>query len=60
MMNLKATFRWFYEKIRNYNLFIPEENDYDDDNDDEATNPTTVLQHQKYSTRLYVLLLMGK
>ncbi len=56
-MNLKAIYRWFYEKISNYNLFIREENDYDDD---EPRNPETVLQYQKYSTRLYVLLLMGK
>ncbi len=57
MMNLKAMFRWFYQKIRNYNLFMSEENDYDDD---EPRDPTTVLKHQKYSTRLYVLLLMGE
>ncbi len=59
-MNLKAVYRWFYEKVRNYNLFMSEENDYDDDDDDEPRDPTTVLKHEKYSTRLYVLLLMGE
>jgi hypothetical protein len=42
-----------------YNAFIPEENDYNDDND-EVKDPTTVLKHQKRSTWLYILLLICK
>jgi hypothetical protein len=57
-MNLKALFHWFYEKLRNYNLFIPEINVHDDD--DEPAEPATVVKHQRYSTWLYVLLLTGK
>ena len=56
-MNLKSYFQWIYKKISNYNLFILEENDYDDDN---IKDPTVLLKHQKYKTRLYVALLMGK
>jgi hypothetical protein len=59
MMNPKALFHWFYEKICNYNLFILEENEYDDD-DEEPKDPTTVLKHQKYATWLYVPLLLSK
>jgi len=59
MMNPKGLFLWFYEQIRNYNTFMPEENQYDD-NDAEPEDPAMVLKHQKYTTRLYILLLMGK
>ncbi|CAF4262465.1 unnamed protein product, partial [Adineta steineri] len=48
--------------LLNCNLFVPEPNDYDDDDDDvdatEQTNPQTILKHQKYTTRLYVFLLI--
>ncbi|CAF1035748.1 unnamed protein product [Adineta steineri] len=56
-MHCKILFHWFFERIRNYNLFIPEENDYDDNND-EPKDPTTVLKYQKYKTWLYIFLLM--
>ncbi len=58
MMNLKVLFHWFYERISNYNTFIPNENEYQDD--DGPRDLPTVLKHQKYSTWLYVFLLMGK
>ncbi|CAF1238357.1 unnamed protein product [Adineta ricciae] len=54
-MNMKIYLQWLYKKISNYNLFILEENDYDDDN---TKDPTVLLKHQKYKTRLYVVLLM--
>ena len=61
MMHPKAVFYWLYETACNYNIFILEENDYDDDDDsDQRRDPAIVLQYQKYSTRLYVLLLVGK
>ena len=63
-MNFKVLFRWFYERVRKYNLFIPEENDYhdddDDNNNDQANDPATIIKHQKYTTWLYILILMGK
>lgn len=58
-MNLKNLFKWIYKKLRDYNLFQLEENDYNDD-DDVIKDPTIVLQHQKYKTWLYVVLLTGK
>lgn len=47
--------RW----LTNYNLFMLDENDYHDD-DDEVQTPATILKRQRYSTRLYILLLIGK
>jgi hypothetical protein len=60
MMNLKGVFHWFYEHIGGYNLFIPEENEYDDNDDEQPKEPATVLKHQKYMTWLYIFLLTGK
>lgn len=63
MMHLKAIFYWLYDTTSNYNLFQLEENDYDDDDDDDSVqprDPAMVLRCQKYSTRLYVVLLLGK
>lgn len=57
-MKLKIIFRWIYDKINNYNLFIREENEYDDDDNSELKDPAIVLNHQKYATRLYILILM--
>jgi hypothetical protein len=56
MMNPQALFRWMNKRIRNYNLFIMDE---DDDGDNEQADPATVIKRQKYSTWLYVLLLIG-
>lgn len=46
-------FQSLYRYILNYDVFIPEENHYDDEMED----PVIVLQKQKYASRLYVLLL---
>ncbi|CAF3662865.1 unnamed protein product [Adineta steineri] len=57
-MNYKALFRWLYEQIHNYNLFMLEETDYIDDDEEEETDPASVLKQQKYTTWLYILLLI--
>ncbi|UJR34784.1 hypothetical protein I4U23_027565 [Adineta vaga] len=51
-MKRKNFFKWIYEKVSNYNLFMLEENDYDDNTED----PVIVLKHQKYKTWLYITL----
>ncbi|CAF0945400.1 unnamed protein product [Adineta steineri] len=56
-MKIKDIFEWFYTKISHYNLFMPDEEEYHEDND-EPTDPTIVIKHQRYATRLYVLLLI--
>ncbi|CAF4177800.1 unnamed protein product, partial [Adineta steineri] len=56
-MKLKDLFRWFHEQLQNYNLFIPDENDYEDEND-EPKDPIIILKQQRYATRLYVFLLI--
>jgi len=56
-MNLKAPIEWSYKKLCDYNLFKLEENDYNDEDDNK--DPAIVLQHQKYKTWLYAVLLTG-
>lgn len=53
-MKFKSKLHSVYVKIKDYNLFMLEEDDYDD----EPKDPVTILQHQKYTTRLYVIFLM--
>ncbi|CAF1661773.1 unnamed protein product, partial [Adineta ricciae] len=58
VMNSKEIVRWIHEKGRNYNLFVLDENDYHDDDDENgAQDPAIVLKRQKYATWLYVLLV---
>ncbi|CAF1271698.1 unnamed protein product [Adineta ricciae] len=56
-MNVRNFFRWLYEQLYNYNIFTPDENDYEDD-DDEARDPVLTFKQQRYATRLYLLLLL--
>ncbi|CAF1333734.1 unnamed protein product [Adineta ricciae] len=53
-------FRKFRQSLLEWNLFFPEEDEYDDDDGDEHLSfhiAEDQLQHQRISTRLYVLLL---
>jgi hypothetical protein len=43
----------------NYNLFISDEDEYGDDND-ELKNRTTIVRRERYATRLYIPLLISK
>ncbi|CAF4132192.1 unnamed protein product, partial [Adineta steineri] len=52
-MNIKVLIRWLYKKILTYNLFIPEDNE-------EVNRTPTTIRHQRYATRLYILLLICK
>lgn len=54
MVKIKSILQSFYRRASNYNLFVPDENDYDEEPED----PATTLKHQKYTTRLYLLLLL--
>jgi hypothetical protein len=58
-MNIKRLIQWFDARIHNYNVFMSEENEYDDEND-EPKDPVIVLKHQQYATRLYTILFIGK
>ena len=55
-MGIKSTLQSFYRRSSNYNLFIPDEDDYDE----EPKDPAIALRHQKYTTRLYILLFISK
>ena len=57
-MNTRRFVQWCGERIRNYNLFIPD--DEDDYEDDESKDPATIAQQQRYATRIYVPLLISK
>ena len=52
---IKSIFQSLYSQASDYNLFISDENDYDDD---ESRDPATVVKYQKYTTRLYIVLLL--
>ncbi len=58
-MKIKALIQWIDESINNYNVFIPEEDEYDDETD-EPQDPVIVLKHQRYATRLYTIVFIGK
>lgn len=47
--------QWLLELLQNYNTFAHEEDDYDEPRDRE-----TIKKHQKYATRLFVILFAGK
>jgi len=58
---MKVWLCWICEQVRNYNLFAPEIEEYpDDEHEEEREDPQINLQHQKYATRLYIILLSGK
>ncbi|CAF1215744.1 unnamed protein product [Adineta ricciae] len=54
MIPFKAFYHETIRRIRDYNIFIREENDYDDEN---PTNEREIVKEQKYATWLYILLL---
>ena len=60
-MNLKLVFNWLLRKLSNYNLFIRDEDDYDDDdeNGNAIRDSAVILRLQKYKTWLYVVGLSG-
>ena len=50
----------FYEiihRIKNYNVFVKEENDYEED---EQIDQNMIIKQQKYTTWLYTFLLLSK
>ncbi|UJR20240.1 hypothetical protein I4U23_023371 [Adineta vaga] len=49
---------WLREYIDVYNVFIPEENEYGDNDNDEPTDSAATTRYQRYATRLYVPLLI--
>ncbi|CAF3911936.1 unnamed protein product, partial [Adineta steineri] len=53
-MHLKAGVKWVYEAIRNYNVFLNE----DDDENGESNDRAKVIKHQRYATRLYLTLFI--
>ena len=58
-MRWKYFFDYLYKQIHAYNLFASE-TDIGDDNNNELEQSTIVLQHQKYSTWLYILLVLSE
>ena len=48
------------DQVRNCNVFVHEEDEYGDDDNNEPRDPATVLKHQRYATRLYLIFLVCK
>jgi hypothetical protein len=57
-MKVRNTLENIYEWIYKYNLFVPEDDEYDDD--DEEKDPMKIIERQQYATRLYIPLLISK
>ncbi|CAF1046530.1 unnamed protein product [Adineta ricciae] len=55
-MVIRTSIVYLHAKILNYNLFIPDEDDYDDEHD-LSTSATNFVERQIYSTWVYVFLL---
>ncbi|CAF1661282.1 unnamed protein product, partial [Adineta ricciae] len=56
-MIVRHLFYWFPNRIHNYNLFISSEDEYEYDTY-QSKDPTTLLKQQRYTTWLYVFLLI--
>ncbi|CAF1536105.1 unnamed protein product, partial [Adineta steineri] len=56
-MKIRTFFHWLHKQIYDYNLFIPDEDEYDEINDN-TIDPATAVRHQRYATRLYIPLLI--
>lgn len=54
-MHVKVALKWLYRHIRDYNLFISEF-----DLNENGRVGREVVKHQRYSTWLYILFLIGK
>ena len=57
MMKVKQCLRWFYEKVKTYNIIM---NEFGNDDDGRQENIQINIKHERYTTRLYVILLLGK
>ena len=57
--SMKGLCLWLKQQISDYNLFIPDENDYPDDLD-APRDPAILIKEQKCATWLYVFLVAGK
>ncbi|CAF4121162.1 unnamed protein product, partial [Adineta steineri] len=56
-MRIRNFISWFRDYIHNYNLFIPDEDHYEDDND-QPIDPAIRVKQQKHSTWLYLFLFI--
>jgi hypothetical protein len=48
---------WFHKRLHAYNLFISDE---DDNDNEEPIDLARIVKYQRYATRLYVPLFIGK
>ena len=53
---VRALVKRFHKRVLSYNLFISDDNDYEDD-DDGLTDATALVKKQLYATWIYVFLL---
>ena len=59
-MNWKARVQRYLKPVLKYNAFAYEEEDEHGDNSGDPRDPATIAKHQRYASRLYVILFVGK
>ena len=58
-MDLRAKMRRILGRIRNYNVFVHDDIDYINDDNDRSDAATTI-RNQRYASWLYIILLSCK
>ena len=60
-MNVRKVLDWLREYVHNYNLFLLDEDEHNDDDEKSETSDAAFTdKRQRYATRLYVPLITGK
>lgn len=58
-MRTRGLVDWLRDYIYSYNTFIPDDDEYSEGTD-ELRDPAKAIKYQRYATRLYIPLLIGK
>ena len=59
-MSIRASVKRFHQRVLNYNLFVRDENDYRENENDQPTDTTQSSTKEIYATWIYVFLLTSK
>ena len=59
-MSIRASVKRFHQRVLNYNLFVRDENDYRENENDQPMDTTQSSTKEIYATWIYVFLLTSK